>query len=86
MLTKNIFGQIEDSNKVYQYFEVDELPIFNYENKNLSEQEADGGNHYQIHLQPDLTPELMLQRYPSLKLLIGNKRYGYYINKFKKAV
>jgi|TARA_R110000851_G_scaffold296023_2_gene451067 hypothetical protein len=52
----------------------------------LSEQEADGGNHYQIHLQPDLTPELMLQRYPSLKLLIGNKRYGYYINKFKKAV
>ncbi|MDB9960010.1 class I SAM-dependent methyltransferase [Gammaproteobacteria bacterium] len=39
------------------------------------------GNIYETHLQPDLTPKIMLERYPELKLLIGNDRYGYYINK-----
>ena len=39
------------------------------------------GNVYETHLQPDLTPDIMLERYPNLKLLIGNERYGYYINK-----
>tara|TARA_R110001592_G_scaffold59740_2_gene181344 strand:+ start:2933 stop:3439 length:507 start_codon:yes stop_codon:yes gene_type:complete len=39
------------------------------------------GNVYETHLQADLTPEIMLDRYPNLKLLIGNERYGYYINK-----
>ena len=29
------------------------------------------------------TPEIMLERYPELKLLIGNERYGYYINSKK---
>ena len=41
------------------------------------------GNKYEEHLQPDLTPEIMLERYPELKLLIGNERYGYYINSKK---
>ena len=41
------------------------------------------GNVYETHLQPDLTPEIMLERYPELKLLIGNERYGYYINSKK---
>ena len=38
------------------------------------------GNVYETHLQPDLTPENMLQRYPSLNLIYGNHFYGYYIN------
>jgi len=32
-----LFSQVEDSTKIYQYFEVDELPKFNYEDNNLSE-------------------------------------------------
>jgi len=41
------------------------------------------GNKYEEHLQPDLTPKIMTERYPQLKLLIGNERYGYYINSKK---
>lgn len=37
-------------------------------------------NVYETHLQPDLTQEIVLQRYPRLKLLIGDDKYGYYIN------
>ena len=39
------------------------------------------GNKYEIHLQPDLTPDIMEQRYPELELLYGNEFYGYYTNK-----
>ena len=45
------------------------------------EQGESEGNIYETHLQPDLTPKIMLERYPDLKLLIGNDLYGYYINK-----
>ena len=45
------------------------------------EQEEEEGNIYETHLQPDLTPENMLERYKQLKFLIGNNKYGYYINK-----
>ena len=38
------------------------------------------GNVYESHLQPDLTSENVLTRYPSLNLLYGNHFYGYYIN------
>lgn len=38
------------------------------------------GNVYETHHQPDLTPEVMLQRYGNLSLLCGNHEYGYYIN------
>jgi predicted TPR repeat methyltransferase len=38
------------------------------------------GNIYETHLQPDLTPINVLERYPSLKLIFGNELYGYYIN------
>jgi hypothetical protein len=38
------------------------------------------GNVYETHHQPDLTPEIMSSRYPSLKLLYGDSSYGYYIN------
>lgn len=36
-------------------------------------------NVYEIHKQPDLTPENMLERYPMLKLLHKNSKYGYYV-------
>lgn len=37
------------------------------------------GNEYEIHKQDDLTPELVLERYPKLRLLFGNDVYGYYV-------
>jgi len=37
-------------------------------------------NDAEIHIQDDLTKELMNERYPSLKLIFGNEQYGYYIN------
>jgi len=36
-------------------------------------------NVYEIHKQPDLTPENVLVRYPMLKLLYKNDKYGYYV-------
>jgi hypothetical protein len=42
------------------------------------------GNTHETHLQPDLTPDIMKQRYPDLELLYGNNFYGYYINKKPK--
>ena len=45
------------------------------------EQGEHEGNTHETHLQPDLTPDVMKQRYPSLELLYGNNFYGYYINK-----
>ena len=38
-------------------------------------------NVYEIHRQPDLTKENVLERYPQLKLLYGDDKYGYYIKK-----
>jgi hypothetical protein len=42
------------------------------------------GNVHETHLQPDLTPEIMEQRYPELEVLYSNQYYGYYINKKQK--
>ena len=36
-------------------------------------------NIYEIHKQADLTPKIVLERYPQLKLLYKNDLYGYYI-------
>jgi hypothetical protein len=36
---------------------------------------------HETHYQPDLTPENMLERYPSLELFYSNEWYGYYISK-----
>ena len=38
-------------------------------------------NKYEEHKQPDLTIDNVLERYPMLKLLYGNNKYGYYIKK-----
>ena len=48
------------------------------------EQGEHEGNTHETHLQPDLTPDIMKQRYPDLELLYGNNFYGYYINKKPK--
>lgn len=50
----------------------------------MMEQGEWGGNVHETHLQPDLTPEVMKQRYPSLKLVYGNEYYGYYFGTSKK--
>lgn len=47
----------------------------------LMEQGEYEGNTYETHLQADLTPQVMNERYPELELLYGNEFYGYYINK-----
>lgn len=46
----------------------------------LFPQQEEMGNIYETHHQDDLTPEIMLSRYPMLTLLYGNSRYGYYVN------
>jgi hypothetical protein len=46
----------------------------------LFEQGEWEGNIHETHHQPDLTPELFLQRYPYMNLLFGDNHYGYYIN------
>lgn len=43
------------------------------------EQGIEEDNIYEIHKQADLTPEIMNERYPYLKLLYSNKLYGYYV-------
>lgn len=49
-----------------------------------------GGNTYEIHLQPDLNPTTINDRYPTLNVLftdqpnyVGGGGYGYYINFIK---
>lgn len=44
------------------------------------EQGEVNGNIYETHLQPDLTQENFLFRYPMMKPLYMNESYGYYIN------
>lgn len=44
------------------------------------EQGEVNGNIYETHLQPDLTHEIFLFRYPMMKELYRNNEYGYYIN------
>lgn len=44
------------------------------------EQGEEYGNIYETHHQPDLTVALVYQRYPMMRLLYGDFRYGYYIN------
>jgi hypothetical protein len=51
----------------------------------MMEQGEWGGNIHETHYQPDLTPENMLERYPSLELLYSNEWYGYYISKNIKS-
>jgi autotransporter strand-loop-strand O-heptosyltransferase len=45
---------------------------------------AEYGNDYETHLQPDLTPQVMIDRYPNLVKLYDNQWYGYYILKDTK--
>lgn len=47
----------------------------------MCEQGIAEDNVYEIHKQPDLTPENVLERYPMLKLLYKNDLYGYYVKK-----
>lgn len=53
----------------------------------LYEQGESFGNIYETHLQPDLTLEVMSERYSHLSLLYGDSNYGYFVNKsfFKRC-
>jgi glycosyltransferase involved in cell wall biosynthesis len=47
----------------------------------MSQDGEEYGNEYETHHQPDLTPDVMLDRYPSLKKIYDNQWYGYYVMK-----
>lgn len=46
----------------------------------LLEQGTCEGNHFETHLQPDLTHEVFMERYPYMCELFRNEQYGYYCN------
>lgn len=81
-----IFGDIlehlnvEDAQKVLEYA-LDRCEELIVAVPYLYEQGICHDNVYEIHLQPDLTKEIMEERYPYLKLLYSNDEYGYYIKK-----
>jgi len=45
----------------------------------MYQQDALYGNKHEIHLQPDLTPEIFEMRYREYVRLFGDANYGYYI-------
>ena len=45
----------------------------------LNPQGVEEGNIYEIHIQDDLTDEIMKERYPYLKNVFKTDYYGYYI-------
>lgn len=70
--------EVEEAQQVlkYAYDRCDEMIVaVPYE----MEQGICEDNVYEIHKQPDLTPENVLERYPMLKLLYKNDKYGYYV-------
>ena len=44
------------------------------------------GNPYEVHIQPDLTPELFNKRYPGFKCIYQTYNYGYYILDNSEAI
>ena len=68
---------IEDAQKVLEYAKPrckDFLIAVPYQWTNRSHY----GNPWEIHIQDDLTPENVLERYPGIKPLFIYDRYGYY--------
>ena len=45
----------------------------------LSSQGIEEDNIYEIHKQDDLTDKIMKERYPYLKNVFKNDKYGYYV-------
>jgi hypothetical protein len=81
-----IFGDILEHLRFQDAVEL--LNKIHYEHKKhflvavpyMFEQGEEYGNIYETHHQPDLTIGKMYQRYPMLRLLYGDKKYGYFIN------
>ena len=46
----------------------------------MFEQGPEFNNVHETHLQPDLTHEVFMERYPHMKLFWKNEAYGYYVN------
>lgn len=74
--------EVEDAKKVLNYaFErcnemIVAVPY-------LNSQGIEENNIYEIHKQDDLTDEIMKERYPFLKNVFKNDKYGYYIKEVK---
>ena len=45
----------------------------------LYEQGAKNGNPFEIHIQPDLTPEIFNERFPGFKPIFMSDDYAYYV-------
>lgn len=81
-----IFGDVlehmsvEDAQKVIEYARPrcrDFLIAVPYQWVNRSHY----GNPYEVHVQDDLTPKNVLERYPNIQPLFIYERYGYYIKR-----
>jgi hypothetical protein len=46
----------------------------------MFEQGEEYGNIHETHKQPDLTKEIFLERYPQMNFLVGDEKYGYFVN------
>lgn len=83
-----IFGDIiehltvEDAQKVLKYALSRSKEIIVALPYKYEQGEVDG-NKYEIHIQDDLTHEIVKQRYPYLTLLLNNGVYGYYTARAK---
>ena len=51
----------------------------------LMEQGEHNGNIFETHHQPDLTPDVMTERYPFIDLIYANEYYGYYTHMHTKV-
>lgn len=76
--------EVEEAQKVLRYAIEHSLEVI-VAVPYMYEQGIVEGNTYEIHKQDDLTPENVLERYPELELLYGNKDYGYYVRKKKRT-
>lgn len=77
--------EVEEAQKVLEYAYnhcKDMIVAVPYE----LEQGIEDNNIYEIHKQADLTHEIVLERYPYLKLLYKNDIYGYYRKGDKNAI
>lgn len=68
-VAQNLLGYIHNANKKC-------LVAVPYQ----MEQGEVGGNVHETHLQPDLTPQNFIERFPYMRKLFANELYGYYTN------
>lgn len=69
---------MEAKNLIEKLHSADKLMLiavpYNYE------QGVEFNNVHEVHQQPDLTKEIFLERYPCMRFLCGDDKYGYFVN------